>query len=416
MPLNPIDRADRRAKVLGKFYDDTQITRTEPGAIGRAAMEGVLSELEAIEDRSEQNLSNAMPTQAESAHLELWMDYYGLDRETATHAHVLAEDQGFRFFVETGTFGDINNGQDIVIARNEVAISGVTKIAADEGIEEFPIEYELLEESVTLAAGDSEQFVGVRAVQPGTFSNIGPTDLNSHDYTNYTTYPDVKLLCQNTIPIVNGEEEEDSDRMRYRLSRRGAIRPLDTLEQLQVELDAIPGVNEVMTIKNAGGIGTVDIYIDSQSFVVPDSLISLAAERAGVILHPDNLNIEAMPRVGIAIDTKVYFKSGVSKESRASILEALEAAFFNMVLAHTRGLDFDLEKKYNQLALTFAEVGWIGYNGNGFDKVIIYRDSLGGQRAGSTLSDTLSVIPMVQYERLLPEDSLSRPISFTEGN
>lgn len=418
MPLSLLNRARRNAAVLEKFYQETNITRTEEGGIARAMYDAIRAELEAVEERIDSAGADANPITSSGPYLELWMDWFGVERDLTKRAHARAEDLVVRFTPDksASTFGDLNNGNAITVFSAGSSITGRTQIASDRGVEEFDVEYELLDDAV-LAPGDSEHYVSVIALQPGVEFNIGTKQLKDHNFTDYSSYPSQKLLIENLSPITNGEDDEDDEAARYRLTRAGSLRPVGFTEQIASRIDKIPGVNDVITIESFSGSGTVDYFIDTQSFEVPGSILDEAREVVQEVnTHGALINISGVSRLGIGIELTVKFKPGVGEEDKATVLNNIEIQIMSEVLDTNIGEALDLEDMYRRLGLSYGGVSSLGVTGRGFDSVTLYREGLFQQRVGEVLTDTLSVIQVSEIERMLPEDSLLKAFIVKESS
>jgi hypothetical protein len=417
MPLSVLNRARRNASVLEKFYGETNITRTEEGAVARSLWDAVRSELEAVEDRVDSAVADANPLTAIGPYLELWLEWFDIERQLTRRAHARAEDRIVRFVPDKGasTFGDLNAGQPISIGSADFRTFGRTRLFTDRGLEEFEVEYELLED-VILDPGDSEHYVSVMAIQPGVEFNIGTKQLADHTFTDYATYPDRRLKIENLSPITNGEDDEDDDRARYRMSRIGELRPKGFVEQISSRIDSIPGISDVIAIQGFSGSGSVDFFVDTQSFEVPDALLNEAREVAEEVnSHGTLINIDAISRVGISIEVTVKFKPGIPDDEKSTILNNVELQITNEVLDTDIGESIDLEDLYRRIGISYGGISSLGVSGRGFDTVTLYREGLFGQRVGETISDTLSTLQLSEIERILPESSLLKPFTVRES-
>lgn len=417
MPLTVLNRARRNAAIQEKFYGESNITRTEEGSIGRALQDSIRSELRAVEDRIDTAGADANPITSSGPHLELWSEFFDQERDLTVRAEVQEADRVVRLTPGPGasTFGDLNGGLAMTVTASEFRAFGRSQLFTDRGVEEFDIEYELFED-LTLNPADTEQYISIIATQPGSEFNIGANQLKDHNFINYTTYPDIKLTIENLSPITNGDDDEDDDRFRYRLSRLGFLRPVDFPEQISNEINRIPGINDVITIQNFSGSGTIDYFIDTQSFQVPDNILDQAREavqRANN--HGANINVDKIQRLGIAIELTVKFKPGTTEEDKNIILNNIELQITNEIVTTNIGESLDLEDLYRRIGLAYNNVASIGNTGKGFDSVILYREGLFEQRVGEALANTLSIIQLSQIERLLPENSILRPFKVTES-
>lgn len=416
MPVGHVDKAIRNSEILQKFYDETGVTRTSDGSNAKALHDAIVDRIEAVERRQEDSHSDMFPMTASGPYLELWMQWADLEAKLSSKAYSLEEDQVVRFVPGDGaaTFGDLNDGNPITLLRGSTTITGATKFSTNRGFEEFDVEYDLLEDYV-LQPGDSEQWIGVIALESGTEFNISAGQLRNHSFSGYSTYPERKLIIENVSPIASGETDEEESQIRYRLSRNATSRTRSFGERIAARLDTIPGVSDVIFFAGYSGAGSIDFYLDSQSFEVAESTLEDARELAeennsfGAII-----NVDAVERVGIYVELGVSFKPSTSSEVKDAILEAMRTNIYNQVLALNSGDSLDLAALYRSLIITFVPVASIGIENQYFDKVILYRGGLLGQRLGEQLDRETSLISVGEVERLLPEVSFADPIIVRE--
>ena len=115
----------------------------------------VAHKLGEMELREFLNLSETVLPFSTGGNLDLIGEIFGVTRLGATSSSVSATDQNFRFHVRTGTFGDINNGQDIVIP------DGVSIFTSNPSGPVYPAY------PITPKATDSSAHFTVRASVPG---------------------------------------------------------------------------------------------------------------------------------------------------------------------------------------------------------------------------------------------------------
>ena len=119
-----------------------------------------------------------------------------------------AADRNFQFYVRTGTFGDLNSGNNIQIPANIQIFT-----AAPKG----PI---YLIDVVTLLAGSSVQSFSATSVSTGSSGNTSSGVFTRHNFTNYTQSAAGGLLVANNYGIIGGRDTErdteDDDSCQYR--------------------------------------------------------------------------------------------------------------------------------------------------------------------------------------------------------
>ncbi len=106
------------------------------------------------------DLAQALLPYATGANLDFLCQIYGVTRLPATDASSDASDNNFQFYVQSGTFGAINNGQPIVVPSGTLIYTSdpngsVMATAGD----------------TTLNPGDSVQSVSVQSQSTGSVGN-----------------------------------------------------------------------------------------------------------------------------------------------------------------------------------------------------------------------------------------------------
>jgi uncharacterized phage protein gp47/JayE len=161
----------------------------------------------------------------------------GLPRFAETAAFSLKREQNVAFYVNSGTFGDLNSGSDIVVPAG-------TEIYSEENQNDFGkrIVYKTTS-SLTLSASAVIGFADARAVASGSGSNIGSGTLLNH---NLTSYPGLKVV--NFFSILNGRNEESDKNYRFRLSKRYDMLASSNDSKLHLESLKVPGVLDTRII------------------------------------------------------------------------------------------------------------------------------------------------------------------------
>lgn len=411
MSLIPFDRAQRVVHMLEAFSQETGLSRINPGSITRAMMDAFVSELHAIEDIAQEGFSDVNPLSATGPYLHMLADMYGAQPVIGNPAFALADDGNFHFYVDQGTFGDINNGQDIVIPADRLRVYGQSQRLSETGdLEELPVSFRPVE-SITLPAAESQVYVSITAMQPGPDFNVASEALTDHNFSGYARNTEQLLKCKNNYPILNGSSDGDDENIRYELSRIYAVRDTTAIERLITLIDSIPGITEVLAEPNFSGSGTVDFFIDAESFVIPPSLLSEAQDVIqSSFQYGSQINVNGIKRVGLSVVSDIEFKRGVTDEQKDATIESIRAYLLDSILESGIAGSVDLSKIARDIALSVPTIARIG-DGSGFDEVTVWRDAIQGSRYGVALTNRNVQLVAQRFERFLPEDNLVNPIS-----
>jgi len=200
---------------LERLSAETNITQLAPGSKTRFLLDTAAQEQEGQHRIFDINLMQAFIKYADGKFLDFFGDMMNLPRHESTHAE--SEGGNFMFYVATGTFGDINNANDIRIpSGTTVQTVPYDGTVITPGIESQPvIQYNTTADVVCLA-GQSFVYAPVRAVIEGLGSDVPRNVLNQHSFTNYTLNDLSKLKCTNRYAISNGEDRESDSSYRYR--------------------------------------------------------------------------------------------------------------------------------------------------------------------------------------------------------
>ena len=304
---------------------NTGITQLTPGGKARAYGDIVADKLGQMELREFLNLSETLLPFAIGANLDLIGEIFGVTRIGASAAGVAATDQNFEFYVRTGTFGDINNGQDILIP------DGISIYTAS------PSGPVYLSYPVVLPAGQSSAYFTARAATPGSAGNAAASVFTQHNFTNYSNAAYGSLLVTNDYGVVAGRDAETDDDFRYRVNLKLQSQSGVNEAALRFQLLQVPGIQDVVFDPHAGAF---DCYVYSISPQVASSILqnvqqvindNVAYPLAGLALAPD--------LVGISLTTTLEMNAGLSaayeQAAAANATAAAEDYINNLAIGQT---------------------------------------------------------------------------------
>ena len=259
------------------------------------------------------NLSQTLLPFATDTNLDLIGEIYGVTRIGASAAGVAASDQNFEFYVRTGTFGDINNGQDIVIP------DGVSIYTAS------PSGPVYLAYPVTLPAGAASAYFDARAGTPGSAGNAAASVFTKHNFTNYADAAYGSLLVTNECGIVGGRDAETDDDFRYRINLKLQSQSGVNEAALRFQLLLVPGIQDVVFDPHAGAF---DCYVYSIAPQVATSILQNVQQViSDNVAFPLTGNAIAPDLVGISLTTTLEMNAGLSAaDQQAAAANATAAA------------------------------------------------------------------------------------------
>jgi uncharacterized phage protein gp47/JayE len=305
------------AEILAALQG-TGVKQTSPGGKARAFADAIAGQLGELEARQYINISQSLLPYATGDSLDFIGAIYNVDRIGRSDAQVSSSDDVFKFYVTSGTFGDINGGFSIVVPSG-------TKIFTDQV--DGPTY--ILSADATLQPTDSSATISAISQSVGAAGNAAAGSFTRHNFTNYLDSRFGSLLVANDFGVVTGRDEEDDDSYRYRISLKLATPGGAAETDLRADLLVIPGIQDVVFKRLAG---TFYAYVYGISPNVPPSLLATVQDTIdtktayplkGLALAPD--------LVGISLFTTVKLKSGLSTSESANIINTAAVAAANYI-------------------------------------------------------------------------------------
>jgi len=222
----------------------------------------------------------------------------GVPRLEASFASCDSSEQSFAFFVESGTFGDINLALIINIPAGTLIYS-----QANGNELGTRIEYRLTEPMV-LDIGSSIAYGSVRATNAGADSNIGTGVLRGHNFTNYNDVGNNSLKCTNLFPILNGRNRESHENHKFRIMKDYDRRLGSNDARIRLSGIEVPGVADLRILRGHFGIGTTAIVVLGADYKSNPELISSVQARLNR-LTPPGTELRAIPALGVYFDISI---------------------------------------------------------------------------------------------------------------
>lgn len=295
-----------------------RISLLSPGSVARALVETANRHLEAYYESLSTNLAMAFLSQASGPYIDLHGSLFGLTRRPPRTANILAEDNGLRFYVTTGTLydrlpkpGDLNRGM----------IPAGTTVTNDDGSVIYTVE-----ENVTFERTATEVFVPARATSVGSAGNVGAFVLRRHSLP----VPDV--LVSNPISIVTGQAEESDEQFRARIA--STVHANQGANDTAVRLAALsaPGVADVRIVPYLYGAGSFKLLIIPVGNRVPvQTLLDVREVVASVVAFGIFFTV-AEPRYRrFSTIITLRYRSGVVSGEQNVVRTNVEQAVLNYI-------------------------------------------------------------------------------------
>lgn len=240
---------DFKTKIIGR----TGLTNFDRTSKVRAVSQTVIDELLFLR---EEHIAAARANQlafARGTALDEIGEKYGLPRIKMRHARSERAELNVAFYVESGTFGDINS-------TNPITVPAGTIVFTDPNSNELNTTVNYKVTATTLLSADSIAYVDVEAENAGAASNLGSSVIRRHNVVGYTDVANNSLKVVNFYSILNGVNDESDDSYRYRIYNY--YNTLITSNELRLKLRSleVPGILDTHIVPGYYGIGSTAVF------------------------------------------------------------------------------------------------------------------------------------------------------------
>jgi uncharacterized phage protein gp47/JayE len=329
----------------------------------------------------------------------------GVQRITPTTSRADSDSQIIRFYVSSGTFGDINNGNDIGPISQGTILSTEPYSTG--------IKYRTLEQYI-LPKDQSVFWIAAEAMAPGESYRVGSGSLIYHSFTNYTDNVNESLLVSNVHPIANGLNVESDENYRFRIINRVLEAEAANMTAIRLACLTTPGVADVIMLPKYRGIGTLGIILRSTIPIVTQSLINeVTAATYNVQAVGDILYIKGPKEIGLSMKTTIYYSQRIQEDELSDIEEAIKQSITEYVNSLDIGESFYVNRMVSELFAIDSRIMNIGTYGQPFEEIYAYIPSrLEDNKVRQTL---LGDYTASSDERVIIEPSITSPITLTQG-
>jgi uncharacterized phage protein gp47/JayE len=378
----------------------TNITRLSAGSIARALLESVNIRLSEAYDSFDINLARAFVSTAPGQYLDLIGILLGITRESSVSANVNATTQVVKFYVDSGTFGNINGGNPIPIPQNTTLSTGSSSTGT----------LYRTTEQITLPTGQSVTWCSVEAIAPGEDSNVGSNSLIYHSFTGYTQYTNETLKVTNIHQIATGKNLESDANFKFRITNRVLEGQAANQTALRLAALSTEGVADVIMIPRYKGIGTYGIIIKSITPTVSQNLIdAVTANVLSVAAYGDVPFVMGPREIGLSMTISVHYDARLPEEELTQIESDLDSSVTSYVNNLDIGDTFNMDRMVSNLFRVSDRITNFGETGKSIDELFVYLPSaLDDNKTRETL---LGNYIAAEDERVIMEPDVSQPIT-----
>ena len=405
MPISNYHNADTALQnSLDILNNTTGITQTTPGGKARAILELMANEHGRLAESFDVEVAEAFVRTASGDNLDLIGELVGVVRKEAQKASTDASHGNIRFYVISGTFGDITGGVPITIAKGttlsaESTISGNT----------LTIEY-ITSEDVELGTTATEVYVSAISRGAGSRASVGAGSINNHNFTGYPGYHTNALKVTNVSGLVGGIDRESDTNYRYRISNAVVGSESANLTAVTLAALGVAGVADVSVVPYDRGSGSFSVYVKSIYPTVSDALLDKVQETVDRTKSLGNSAVVRAPKyVGMEVSVSINYRSAITEDQKTVIESLVEDEIISYINNLDIGEEFVNQELVSRILNISEEIKNIGRTGKPFDGLFIHRDSrVSDNRIRKTLiSDYIAF----SDERVIVEQLIQSPIT-----
>jgi len=306
--------------VLNRLTDNTSITQLAPGGKARFFATALSKELSSQHDLFNNNLTQAYLNYANGRFLDFFGDMMNLPRLEARHAVADEDVNNVMFYVNSGTFGDINGGASFTIPSG-TEISTASPLGGKiftPGLEDnSSVTYRTISLATAISTS-SFVFVPVRASIEGSGSNVPREVLISHQFSSYIQSTSSTLKITNTHAIDSGADREGDDSYRYRLANMFRANALGTHSAIRLAALTVPGVSNVVLIGQEQGPGTASVFVQTSTSTPSERVISEVSDAVGRVSSiGERIFVSAPSVLGLELVAHIVWAPKVKTEQIA---------------------------------------------------------------------------------------------------
>lgn len=392
---------DLLAKSIRTLQQNTNITRFSEGSKAKAIIQTINEQLGTAYSLFELNTAQSFVSGATGIYLDFIGELLGVSRAIPVKANADKAAKNQKIFTYSGSFGAINNGEDIEIP------AGTIVKTSDLGLNNTIIEYRITED-VTLPAAQDEFYVSVESLTEGDSSNVGAGALSVLEFTAYADVDNDSLLTVNLASIETGKNFESDETYRFRIVNEALRREAANETAIRLAILSTPGVADYVIDEYSRGIGTADIYIQSIAGITSPILVGNVQSNIDDIKAEGTSIIARVPtEIGVQAYVTFNYKTGVTNDEKQEIeLEALLG--FKDYLINTPLGEGLVVNNLIKVIWTDNRVRSIGLPNKPLDLIYYYVPS--ELSTSKTRKRLLFDLSLRLNEKLVPEPSVSTPL------
>lgn len=393
------------ANAISQMMSESSITQMAPGSKARAIIEALGTVIgDVSSDLALGTLSTFLPN-ASGPTLDLVADTFGIQRLSEIPATIVASDQNLKYYVRTGTFGNINGGAAITIpAGTEIKIGGSSGQTDALFIQK---------DSITLPSSASEYYFSADQLGKVLSRGVGPSSLTRHNFTGYLDSPFQSLLVTNTKGVAGRSRESDNN-LRFRITQALTSNATANLVAIRLAALSVPGVSDIKISEFRSGMGTFDVIVYGISPIVSSSLLQLVQNQIDRYQAAGTRGIAVQPRlVGVSLKIRLTFADKAIASDKNSASQLVKNAIREYILNLEAEQEFIINDLVGLILTAHPLITDVGSPNKPIDEIFLWKPSYDGINRFSR--KLISNYLIKDDEELVVEPFLSTPIEVLEA-
>lgn len=410
MELLDLKTSEIISNALQKLNTFSNITFLSPGSKARMLVDILSEEIGLQAAQFDSNIGAGLLREAKGNTLDYIGEVFGLERLQEVRSQIYSSERNFSFYTIGGTFGNINNEEDILIKAGTVQISNSSLFSSEDIIYRN-------KEDIILKANEDRVFFSAHAITSGSNANAGSNTLIYHNFKGYADSFGNSLAVSNSNSITYGRDRESDENYRYRIQKEKISSEAGNETSIRLALLVIPGIANIVQIPYSRGIGTCDWLISSSSVEVSDELLNTAQRVIGEKQSVGMSNIARAPvLIGIEFIFSLTYRGRLEDKEKENIRNIVK----NNVSSYVNNLSIAepiiLDQIVRIVLSSSDQIESMGDadSSSNFQNVFLYKRT---QASNSlTRKSLIGNYNPKSYERVTLETSISNPITIIDNN
>jgi len=350
-----------------------------------------------ISDIWNKSLINSLLSYATGNYLDLIGQSMNITRRGTEYAQVFETENNFCFYVDTGTFGNINSGNNILVPAGTI-------ISTEPDINGEKTKF-IITSDIILLASEQKHYFSAEATKEGEIV-LAPHTVIEHTVASYADAINNTLKVTNEKPIAAGQYIESDDEYRYRISNALLSFQAGNKQAILSSLTSVPGIADIKIINNEKGLGTANVYIMPQIPGPDESIVRIAKN----VIEPiktlgSDIGVYNPKFIGIELSCTLVFSENTPEHEKPHIRKQVQENIIKYINNIPIGEPLIIAQLIKEILNTSDYI--IKLHNNTFDSFYAYKPTVYNNRIRLNIYKDIYV---QEYEKILIEYTIKNPV------